>query len=233
MAEVVKKQWIRQAVAGKTFADIGGLGGEAMNEMVTVAIESGAAEATMVDVLPENHALWQCFHKICASKQITNYKSLVADLNEMDPGPHGRFDFVHCSGILYHVPDPISMLWQLRKLTRETLILTSATVPSVVRNESGKAVLTPGKAVFVPALAGPELAVYSRHFENLGMAIEVFDGSSPEWISNGFTTINYGPWWWLFTEEYIHRMLEICGLRVLEKQETWKDRGWSFLCRRV
>ncbi len=228
MTNVIKRNWIRNAVAGKTFADIGGLGGDAINEMVTAAIECGASEATMVDVLPESHPFWQSFRDVCARKGIAGYRSLVADLNDMEE----RFDVVHCSGILYHVPDPIHTLWQLRKMTNETLILTSATVPAVVKNEKGQATLTDGTAVFVPAVSGRELEVYARHFEKLDMRLEVFDGSMPEWISNGFTTINYGPWWWLFTEEYIHRMLEICGLRVVEKKETWPARGWSFLCAR-
>jgi hypothetical protein len=222
----IKRNWIRDAVAGKTFADIGGLGGESINEMVTAAMESGASEATMVDVLPERHPLWQSFRDVCARKGIAGYKTLVADLNDMET----RFDVVHCSGILYHVPDPIHTLWQLRKLTKETLILTSATVPAVVENEKGRAAMTPGTAVFVPALSGRELGIYARHFEKLGMRIEFLDGSTPQWISNAFTTVNYGPWWWLFTEDYIHRMLEVCGLRVIAKQETWPERGWSFLC---
>ena len=29
---------------------------------------------------------------------------------------HGRFDFVHCHGVLYHEPDPIGMLQRLRAM---------------------------------------------------------------------------------------------------------------------
>jgi SAM-dependent methyltransferase len=35
---------------------------------------------------------------------------------QLDPEVHGRFDFVHCHGVLYHEPHPIAMLLALRAM---------------------------------------------------------------------------------------------------------------------
>ena len=37
----------------------------------------------------------------------------------LDPGLHGTFDLVHCNGVLYHEPNPIGMLQQLRKMVAD------------------------------------------------------------------------------------------------------------------
>jgi len=42
-AEPLKDEWIRQMIPGRSFADIGGLGGSAVNETVTTALEAGEA----------------------------------------------------------------------------------------------------------------------------------------------------------------------------------------------
>jgi SAM-dependent methyltransferase len=35
---------------------------------------------------------------------------------ELDPERHGRFDFVHCHGVLYHEPNPLALLQRLRTM---------------------------------------------------------------------------------------------------------------------
>jgi predicted O-methyltransferase YrrM len=35
---------------------------------------------------------------------------------QLDPDEHGRFDLVHCNGVLYHEPNPIGMLLRLRSM---------------------------------------------------------------------------------------------------------------------
>jgi SAM-dependent methyltransferase/predicted O-methyltransferase YrrM len=37
---------------------------------------------------------------------------------QLDPGMHGLFDYVHCHGVLYHEPNPIGMLLRLRSVLR-------------------------------------------------------------------------------------------------------------------
>jgi len=38
---------------------------------------------------------------------------------QLDPDEHGRFDFVHCNGVLYHEPNPLGMLLRLRAMLTE------------------------------------------------------------------------------------------------------------------
>jgi SAM-dependent methyltransferase/predicted O-methyltransferase YrrM len=35
---------------------------------------------------------------------------------QLDPGEHGLFDFIHCHGVLYHEPNPMGMLLRLRSM---------------------------------------------------------------------------------------------------------------------
>ena len=35
---------------------------------------------------------------------------------QLDPSVHGRFDYVHCHGVLYHEPNPLGMLLRLRSM---------------------------------------------------------------------------------------------------------------------
>lgn len=41
----------------------------------------------------------------------------------------GRYDVVSCSGVIYHLEDPINTLMKLRLMTRETLIVESSVSP--------------------------------------------------------------------------------------------------------
>jgi tRNA (mo5U34)-methyltransferase len=35
---------------------------------------------------------------------------------QLDPSEHGRFEYVHCHGVLYHEPNPLGMLLRLRSM---------------------------------------------------------------------------------------------------------------------
>ena len=61
-------RWIESCVRGRSFVDVGGLGGNAINEKVTVALDAGAASATMIDIIPADHVFWQTFRAKCAAK---------------------------------------------------------------------------------------------------------------------------------------------------------------------
>ena len=64
-----------------------------------------------------------------------------------DPGTPervGSFDVVHCSGVLYHCPEPLYTLRQLRAITRETLVLGIATMPETVSSTAGFVSVEPG-----------------------------------------------------------------------------------------
>ena len=154
-AEPLKDEWIRQLILGKSFADIGGLGGSAVNETVTIALEAGASEATLIDVLPLEHPFWEDFEERCRERHLENYRKLQGDVNRLDPDETGTFEMVHCSGVLYHMPDPVSTILRLRSVTERYLILSSAVVPDRIATSEGAELNLPsGGALFVPALGG-------------------------------------------------------------------------------
>jgi len=228
MAEETKRSWISQLVPGRTFADIGGLGGSSINEMVTLAIESGAAEATMVDVLPFSDPLWRDFERKCTERGVTGYRRLQADL--VNPGEIGPWDVVHSSGILYHTPDPVRMTIQLRALCREYLIFTSMIVPELIENSAGRLDLSGGRAVFVPAIDAAARRICATHLDSAAIRVEGINMTDDvTWLTPD-GPVNYGPWWWLFPAAYVERLLKLVGFKILIREETIPGRAISFLC---
>jgi SAM-dependent methyltransferase/predicted O-methyltransferase YrrM len=56
---------------------------------------------------------------------------------QLDPEVHGRFDLIHCNGVLYHEPNPMGMLRQLRAMLRDDgeLLLGSMMLEDPVLSE--------------------------------------------------------------------------------------------------
>ena len=101
-----KDRWIATLSAGKSFMDVGGLWGT-RNEKVSVALLAGARQATMADIAPLDHQLWRDFDEHCKQLGVTGYACTRLDVVE-PPTDYSALvhDVVHCSGIIYHVPDP-------------------------------------------------------------------------------------------------------------------------------
>lgn len=240
-AEPLKDEWIRQMIPGKSFADIGGLGGSAVNETVTTALEAGASEATLIDVLPLDHPFWKDFEERCRERDLENYRKLQEDVNRLDPDQTGTFEMVHCSGVLYHMPDPVSTILRLRSVTERYLILSSAVVPDRITTSEGADLHLPsGCALFVPALGGAVAEALRQHWSACGVELPgVGRGRVNPWIRFGqgdkesrMGHFDYGPWWWFFTERSLEGMLQTAGFKILDKHAAWGSRGMSYLCER-
>jgi len=192
--------------------------------MVSTAVQAGAAAATLVDVLPFGHPLWKDFDDKCARLEITGYQKLCADL---EGEPLGPWQVVHSSGLLYHAANPVHQVVRLRQACSEWLIFTSVVVP----REVGGFDMGEGAAIFVPALKGSTRQAFARHFQSLGIEVEGInvDCAAPWVVAPG--VYNYGPWWWLFTADSIDSMLQMVGFQIVRREETWKDRAVSWLCR--
>lgn len=226
-----KDDWIKKIVVDKSFADIGGLWGT-VNEKISVAIKAQAKRAAMIDITPLNHKVWQEFHNHCSNMGITNYDSLQADVTRQNLSEKiGKFDVIHCSGIIYHVPDPFSLLLNLHSVVKEYLILSSMTIPSVIVTDDGSLTLAGGLAYSVPLLNKAQKKFFATYFNNKKLNIAHINGKLVEnWI-NPNNCPKFGPWWWLWTPDYLKNMLEICRFEVIEVAETWEGRAHSFLCR--
>jgi 2-polyprenyl-3-methyl-5-hydroxy-6-metoxy-1,4-benzoquinol methylase len=165
-----RDQWIKDLVPGKSFVDVGGLWGT-VNEKVTVAAKAGAARTAILDIIPLGQPLWQAFHERCTSLGVSGYQSISASIDE--PGLErkvGQFDVVHCSGVIYHCPNPLYILTQLARISREYLILTTTVIPSIVSNSKGTITVPPGGAIFIPYLPHDQIEILKEHWEAEGVS---------------------------------------------------------------
>lgn len=225
-----KHHWIAEVAPGRSFADIGGLWG-AVNETVTIASHAGASAVTMVDIQHENSKWWNAFHERCAGFGVTGYGAVVADI--CDPAQLDRvgvYDVVHCSGILYHVSDPIAFVRNLVQATREYLIVGSMLIPDRIETEHGVLETPPGMFRCVPLMDEAERRIIAAHFAaqnarvgGMGKAPEVF-------VDPASGRIRTGPWWHLFTARTMADICRLCGATVL-KSSISRQGAQNLLCR--
>jgi hypothetical protein len=214
--EPISQQWIPQAVAGKSFIEVGGLWG-VVNEKVTTAHAAGAVSLTQID--PAGDDLWDSFRERCSAAKITEYSCVVGDINDpvltasVQPA-----DVVHCSGVLYHCPHPLFTLQQLRRITKQTLLLGCATIPERVSNAAGELQMESGSALFVPAATPSQLSVLAHYMFEVGARhIPGID----QFLPDGWKVTDYGPWWWYFTPRFVESLLTIAGFRVRYMAPYW------------
>lgn len=221
--------WITQFTPGRSFADLGGLWGT-VNERISVAMSAGASSATMVDVTPMGTDLWFAFEKRLATKGISGYREKVVDLTAHDaPALAGRYQMANCCGVIYHLPDPLQLLRNLRSIATERLIIGSMVVPEVIKNDVGSLDLRGGRALYVPGLTGDAKLILARHFDQLGLQIHGINADMHmPWMMDG--QFNYAPWWWLFTPQLLCSMVESVGLKVIGQAEEWEDRAIALFC---
>ena len=215
---------------GRSFADLGGLWGT-VNERITPAMRAGASTATMIDEQPAGNYLWQAFDEHCAKQGVSGYASVEGNLDDPGlPDRLGRFDVLHCSGVIYHCPNPYHSLRQLRRLTGRHLLLGSMTVPPKVENAAGTLDFTEGRMLALPAVKGGALAIMQRHFEDLHIKVHNINVAEPfPWaLPDG--TPSYAPWWWLFTVDTLAAMAEAVGLRVTGSFESWPGYAHYIQC---
>jgi len=184
------RELIARLVPGRTFVDVGCMW-KVNGDYAFLAAASGAASVTGVDIAPATPEF------VARNAQLGEPVRFVrGDLN--DPSIDawaGTFDVVFCSGVLYHVPNPVFSLHQLRRLCRGVLILTSATMPE--RD-------VPNAAVLLPGLDEDERArlVYWTRYRKPGL------DSSFE------PARGYANWVWLPTPSCVRAMVELAGFTV-------------------
>ena len=157
------------------------------------AYDSGAAAVTGMDITPATAE----FHSLNATRN-NAVRFVQGDIDSQTTldaiGPH---DLVFCSGVLYHVPDPIHTIEQLRKICRSTLILDSATIPE--REE-------PNAAIFFPTLdtATRQRLTFETPHAKVGLDSD-FD-----------TEKGYSNWFWGMTPSCVQALAVVAGFEVVE-----------------
>jgi hypothetical protein len=159
-----RDEYVGRVVAGKSFADIGGLWGT-VNEKCSVAHRHGANDLAMIDRVDEQNGLWRQFEERRRELSLPPVRCISSELVELSNSPDPPvFDVVHCSGVLYHIPNPVQILVALRKITREHLVLASCITATTVKSELGTLTIPAGAALFVPALRGREREIVNAHW---------------------------------------------------------------------
>ncbi len=224
-----QNEWIRQFASGKTFADVGGLWGT-KGEKVTHAVKAGAAAATMVDIQKPDHHLWAKFHEHCEKLGVTDYECKTANLDDPSISQKiGEYELIHCNGIVYHCPNPIYTISQFTKICTEYLILGSAIVPDSISNEKGTFILEPGSAMFIPSLNQKQKEVVVEHFNQAGVKA---GGLTIPLPGGRWNVREYGPWWWLFTADFLDGALEAVGFEILDSAKTQWGKGKAYLAKK-
>lgn len=218
----LRDEYIARLVKGKSFADVGGLWGT-INEKVSIAHQHGAASLTMIDIQAERNELWQQFEARMQELGVPKYECISTDICDpkleklLEP-----FDVVHCSGVLYHHPNPMMILMDLRRITNEYLILTSVITQQVIQNEKGKYTIPPSGVMFVPALNDAERAVLKVYWDKIGAAYGLTEKYT-------YTVDDFAPWWWLPTAPALLAMCVAAGFKILDHGLVWNDDALAIL----
>ena len=220
-----RDEFLSQVVKGKSFADVGGLWGT-VSEKVSVAQQNGATALTMIDVLPSTAEEWRLFElrrRDLGIPPVNCISGDVVSLAESDECP--QFDVVHCSGVLYHMPDPLRLVAALRKITREYLIICSVVTATKVESDEGTLHVPQAAALFVPALHERERAILSSYWRRfVGDQALGITGPQPSWQLDDFS-----PWWWLPTVEALKSICTVAGFRFHKGAHFWNDNTYVML----
>jgi 2-polyprenyl-3-methyl-5-hydroxy-6-metoxy-1,4-benzoquinol methylase len=226
----LKDKWIADHVKGKTFADVGGLWGT-VNEKVTVALGAGAKKATMIDIAPLDKKLWDDFRVHCREKGVSNYQCIQADATDGSlKDLVGAFDMVHCSGVIYHVPDFIGLIRNLRSIANRHLIITSMIFPERIENKFGVLDMSGGNAMFVPLLTESQRQIAGKYASDMKLNVAHLNGHA---VTNWYTPAGhwaFGPWSWLITPQFLSGIASVCELHVVAGCYGWGKRTYSILC---
>ena len=225
--------FINAVARGKSFLEVGGLWGE-VNEKATVAFRAGAREIGALDIWKPDSEWWRKFRARCSGLGLTGVKEIVGSIDNVEILPEiGQWDVVHCAGVLYHCPNPFLTLSHLRACTREYLLLTVAVMPAEIENSEGRVAFSMDSAVLVPCLTPEKRKVVDKYISQAygGVAYGV---NTPigDWFFSDDKP-NYGPWWWLWTAEYVARMVSVCGFEIEREASQFDGTGHLFMLRKV
>jgi hypothetical protein len=217
-------EWICHLSPGKSFVDVGALW-NTVNEKVSLAAKAGASKISIADIQPTDNEWWQKMDEHLAAHGINEYSKIVADAVAPNaPELIGVHDVVYCSGIIYHLANPILLLEQLRKCTLEHLILGSMVIPETLETPEGIWDAT-CSAIFVPSLSGELRKIVESHFTRLGLNIAGITKPPPvRWLSSEVT-----PWWWLMSPPILHHMVEAASFRIIDEYWSWEERTFHIV----
>jgi tRNA (mo5U34)-methyltransferase len=101
-------------IRGKRVLDVG-----ASNGYFSRELDRLGAEVVAFDYRDKKTAGFDVM-EACYGKELQHVNGNIADIGRM---ALGEFDIVLCLGVIYHLPDPVRALWDLRCMCRHTFFL--------------------------------------------------------------------------------------------------------------
>ena len=193
---------IQNYCKGKSFIDVGCMWG--VNGYFSFLAEVyGANEVTGFDIYEPSEEFLRT-HKERNSRVIfrqgdINSNSIVSKL--------GQFEVVYCTGLLYHVPDPVFTLNKLRQICSGVLILGTAVIPEFTGIKN--------MAVYYPFLEKNQRNIWKQNSGDQSGITTPFD------LKQG-----YGNWIWGLTNSCLMSLAKTAGFDVIEKH---LGRFYSFI----
>jgi hypothetical protein len=224
---------ISQLVSRKSFAEVGGLWGE-VNEKTTIAYAGGASDLCQIDIWNQDSEWWPRFRTRYKERGVPFVREVIGSIdNPSVTKTIGQYDIVHCSGVLYHCPNPILTLRNLRTITREKLVIAVAVMPSKIENEHGSVSISDEAAIYIPCIEERSRIIIDlyTHQKDGGNAYGV-NYRMPNWFFTDGSP-NYGPWWWLWTAEYFKRLITASGFVVTADYSQFEGTGHLFVCDKI
>ena len=178
---------------GASFADVGCMW-NVDGAWAFRALEAGATRVVGIDLMPPTA-------EFLAQNEARGRRVefLQGDIN--DPSTTaaiGTVDCVFCAGVLYHVPNPLATLAQLRRICRKTLVLICATI----REQH-----VPQAAVFLPHLDDGARRRLNWRSSRAKIGLDTaFDAAA-----------GYANWFWAFTPSCVEGMVLASGFEVTER----------------
>jgi hypothetical protein len=225
--------FIAEVVPGRSFLEVGGLWGT-VNEKATIAAAAGAERVGALDIWRSDSEWWAAFRNRCAERNVSGVTEIIGSIDNPEiVDCIGTYDVVHCAGVLYHCPNPYLTIANLRTVTGEFLLLTSAVMPPVIENEHGRVVLDPDTAVLVPALSESKRRIFDAYITKAyGGGAYGVNGPIDSWFfADGKP--NYGPWWWLWTAALLERIMVCCGFELVRSVPQFSGTGHLMMLRKV
>jgi SAM-dependent methyltransferase len=118
-------EYVERYAPSRSFVDVGGMWG-VNGKYSFLAERAGATRVVLVDLDRTeefDHQLTETDSKVEFVKADATNPALRGEI--------GPFDVVWCSGLLYHVPDPLGLLENLRRICEQWLILESLVIPDL------------------------------------------------------------------------------------------------------
>ena len=97
------------------------------------------------------------------------------------------------------------------------ILLATAVMPPVVENELGKLEFRNESAICVPLIDEASRKIMDKYLvETYGGGAYGVNAPVETWYLDDGAP-NYGPWWWLWSADYVEKMLTTCGLELVTR----------------